>query len=492
MAVRVRRDIWELGDEANPWRDPAIRAYADAISAMQRLNTSDPSNGANWSNQAAIHARRPGTAPVAGRLENQCQHASWYFLPWHRMYLYWFEGIIRSHMSAAVAETWALPYWNYSDVAARRALPPAFRQRTLPGGRPNPLFVVQRQQRPLNVNAGARLSAAAVSTSAALAPSRFTRSSVGAPPGFGGGRTGFHHGTSGGGAGPLEGTPHGDVHVEVGGRAGGFMSSFGTAALDPIFWLHHCNLDRLWERWRRAPSGGHPPGSNPTESAFLTRQFDFVRPDNTRVRTAVADVLDIEGKLEYTYSGLPAPPPTPGPQRAAAERPETVSAEHPPELVGATEQPVTLTGATNSARLPVSRPTGPARRSLEAGPAELPNVYLNLENIEGDVNPGLVYGVFVNLPEGAAADSESAHLAGTVSFFGIEDTAVDDDEDEEAPHELRYVYDITPIVEALKAQGGWDPDKVDVTFSPLAADDEELSDIEVPPVKIGRVSLFVE
>lgn len=494
--VRIRRDVWELGDEGDPWRDPAIRAYADAVGAMQRVDLSDPRNGASWSNQAAIHERRPGTAPVAGRLENQCQHASWFFLPWHRMYLHWFEEIIRSHLSAEVAATWALPYWNYSEVRARRALPPAFRQRTLPEGGANPLFVDQRQKRPLDINGGDGLSAVAVATRAALAPRRFTRPSISAPPGFGGGPTGFHHGTGGGGAGPLEQTPHGAVHVEVGGISAtgvaGFMASFGTAALDPIFWLHHCNLDRLWEHWRRVPTGGRPPGSNPTDRAFLKQGFDFVKPDGTKTKTAVEGVLDIEGKLGYTYSGLPASPPAPGPQRAAVGRPETVSAEHPPELVGATQEPVTLKGATSSTRMPVSEPSGPALRSLQARPAEAPNVYLNLENIEGDVNPGLVYGVYVNLAEGEAPDPESSHFAGAVSFFGIESTGVEDDEDEQAPHELRYVFDITPLVETLKEEGRWDPEQLKVTFSPVAADDDALNDMDIPSVTIGRVSLFVE
>ena len=30
---------------------------------------------------------------------------------------------------------------------------------------------------------------------------------------------------------------------------GGWMSAFATAAQDPIFWLHHANIDRLWEAW---------------------------------------------------------------------------------------------------------------------------------------------------------------------------------------------------------------------------------------------------
>ncbi len=170
--VRVRKDIWDLGDEDDPWRDPAILAYARAVAAMKKVDTTDPRNGASWRNQAAIHARR--AEPVRGRLENQCQHASWYFLPWHRMYLYRFEQILRSHMPAATAATWALPYWNYTQVAAHRPLPPAFRQRKLPDGKSNPLYLSKRQTSPLNINGGDPLPSYAVTPQAALAERVYT------------------------------------------------------------------------------------------------------------------------------------------------------------------------------------------------------------------------------------------------------------------------------------------------------------------------------
>ena len=54
------------------------------------------------------------------------EHFTWFFLPWHRMYLEWFERIIRSAIAGLAdiddetKRTWALPYWNYSsDDAAR-------------------------------------------------------------------------------------------------------------------------------------------------------------------------------------------------------------------------------------------------------------------------------------------------------------------------------------------------------------------------------------
>lgn len=49
----------------------------------------------------------------------------------------------------------------------------------------------------------------------------------------------------------LEANPrmHNDTHVWVGGDAG-HMSSARTSPNDPIFFLHHCNVDRLWAMWQ--------------------------------------------------------------------------------------------------------------------------------------------------------------------------------------------------------------------------------------------------
>ena len=57
--------------------------------------------------------------------------------------------------------------------------------------------------------------------------------------------------------------------------------------------------------------------------------------------------------------------------------------KHPiPEMVGATDQPIVLTGRTASASVPVTAPAGPGRsRGAAAAPGR---VYLNIENITGD------------------------------------------------------------------------------------------------------------
>jgi tyrosinase len=45
-----------------------------------------------------------------------------------------------------------------------------------------------------------------------------------------------------------ERNPHNRVHDQIGGA----MGSVPTAPSDPIFWVHHCNVDRYWAAWLAA------------------------------------------------------------------------------------------------------------------------------------------------------------------------------------------------------------------------------------------------
>jgi tyrosinase len=49
--------------------------------------------------------------------------------------------------------------------------------------------------------------------------------------------------------GPSFENPHGAVHVAIGGQYG-HMSQLSYSAFDPMFWLHHANVDRLFAMWQ--------------------------------------------------------------------------------------------------------------------------------------------------------------------------------------------------------------------------------------------------
>jgi tyrosinase len=285
--MRTRKDVWNL-----PAQDETLLWYGRAVAEMQQLPRTDP---LSWEYQAAIHGIDPLPSPMRNWWA-QCQHSSSFFLPWHRMYLLHFERIVAAHVQrlGGPAE-WALPYWNYSQGSASRALPLAFRNPQLADGSPNPLYVAARSSA---ANAGSQiLGARDVALDTCLrAPATTT------PGGFFGGPPAAHFGLL---PGALELTPHNAVHRQV----GGWMTDPDLAALDPIFWLHHANIDRMWEVWLNRD----PSHKNLTTAYWLTGvSFSFHDASGASVTMSVTDVLNLSAPaLDYGYEDTSDPLATP-------------------------------------------------------------------------------------------------------------------------------------------------------------------------------------
>jgi tyrosinase len=291
--VRIRQNINNLSPS-----DDIVVFYSRAIGAMKAKPISDP---LSWRYQGAIHdypfpddtfADRRVTPqnrdrdPLAidgetlpadrGTFWRQCQHNSWFFLPWHRMYLHHFEKMIMDQVALLSGpKDWALPYWKWDATDGIGRIPVAFRSPTLADGSVNHLFVQQRNDTPgTDANKGDRVGddGDMDRNFLCLQPTVYTgNGQFGGPPIR-------RHGGKGPpepvppalrGAGILEGSPHGTMHTATGGS--GWMSFFTQAALDPIFWLHHCNIDRLWEVWIQRSPGN----KNPTETTWLDESFSF-------------------------------------------------------------------------------------------------------------------------------------------------------------------------------------------------------------------------
>jgi tyrosinase len=482
--------VWALSEN-----DPIITAYADAVAAMQAKPASDPTS---WAYQANIH----GTVLSGSPLWNQCQHGSWYFAPWHRMYLYYFERIVRAQVIAnGGPSTWALPYWNYGGgnpdtvLLPYNSLPLAFRNPTRANGTPNPLYVADRGA---GINAGAGLSSAVTSSAVAMACASYTGTTE-----LGGGATSA--GQFEGQYGQLESQPHNVVHSAMGGLMGDPL----TAAEDPIFWLHHANIDRLWWVWQQT----HP--GDPSTPRWTGQRFSFFDVGGAPVSLCDADVVNIVSQLDYTYATYLWPIPLPWHfplrwpwpwlvEQPASRVPQGPVPQPPPELtrhlIGGTDEPVRLVGETVTVPVTIDPR---AAEALRAGPGagEYQNrAFLDLENIEAERNPGTVYGVYVNLPQQPTAEDLASHQVGVGSFFGVE-RARDPRGDEHA-HGLRYSMEMTGVLDKLAAEGSWqDGTKLDVTFRPIPleppADRPEMADDLVAatkhadvPATIGQVGVY--
>ena len=255
-------------------RKAMLEQYARAVEIMKRRPKGDP---CGWTFQWFTHWVRGDSAkpvqvaslptaqrPLADTMWNTCQNHGGFttedmFLPWHRMFVFYFERIVRA---ALKDPTWTLPYWNY-NAAGQASLPPEFIN---PGNTSNPLWVQNRNSGP---NSGQALTGLTLD---ALQQTNYS---------------GF--------CSTLDFGLHGNVHVKVGGPLN--MGSVEWAANDPVFWMHHCNIDRLWASWN---AGAY---SNPTTSAWNKQTFVFADECCRRVVARVSDVSAI-GPLHYAYDRL--------------------------------------------------------------------------------------------------------------------------------------------------------------------------------------------
>jgi tyrosinase len=314
-----------------PSSDRTLFFYEKAIAQMQTLGLDKP---LSWRYQGAIHdyPLDPNTGnidvrpPPAGRAADPnrsssdkfpgdqdtfwalCEHDSWFFLSWHRIYLHFFEKTVAKIVANMPdgPKDWALPYWN---VTATPLLPEPFR---IPANSSlNHLFVSQRST---NANGG----------KAFLDLDRFgnpdpskpdtnlnclkAKTFKGDSPAFGGP---VRHGHGPGGGGTLELVPHNVVHSNFGGTS--FMFDPRTAALDPIFWLHHCNIDRLWEVWIQRQKQLSRLDRNPKDSDadgrfWLGETFNF--HDENGVATTMTSKRSMDTRqppLSYEYEDISDP-----------------------------------------------------------------------------------------------------------------------------------------------------------------------------------------
>jgi tyrosinase len=145
------------------------------------------------------------------------QHTNDRLLPWHRVYVLLFEEALHNYHPDV-----CVPYWDWTKPEEQHF--PDWLAGELPTViTPTKTIHVLRAPQP-----DGNLASYVSGTAAAMA------------------LTSYGAFTS-----PINGI-HGSVHVWVGGT----MSSYDSPA-DPVFWLHHGNLDRLWWKWYNDPAAGN-------------------------------------------------------------------------------------------------------------------------------------------------------------------------------------------------------------------------------------------
>jgi tyrosinase len=415
-----------------------LASLAHGVEVMKSRPAADPTS---WRFQANIH----GTDDPPQPLFNQCEHFNIQFLTWHRAYIYFFERILRE---ASGNPFLALPYWDWSTS---RALPLPFRQ---PPVAANPLYDATR-----NINDGSEIPESFVvdDLNTALGYVEFDSGFPAFSPSF-------------------EDSPHGQVHVQIGGN----MSTFEDAGNDPIFWLHHCNIDRVWDRWLNLNAGR----ANPADAGFLDQEYSFADETGDTVTIRVRDILD-SYCLQYRYDDTPNPGPAVAAQSAFAAAAPPAAAERPSRVVGSSlkesqelalpqeTEPVPLKFERHSAKLFLAADSADALKLLpEAATAgrRTASAVLAIEGITFAEVPSFSYAVYLNLPDGnLTADEKRRHYVGGVNFFGHghkERHADGTVHPAHGPVTFTQSLDATAILITLRKAGEW-TDEPTVTLEPV-------------------------
>src|SRR6266436_5301011 len=146
------------------------------------------------------------------------QHTDPYLLPWNRIFLMLFEEALHNYHPDV-----CIPYWDWTKPEEQH----------FPDWLAGILPTVHTPTRIINVvrspGSESWLAGTVSGASSAMAQTSYDNFSS-----------------------PINGI-HGGVHIWVGGT----MSDPGVSPADPVFWLHHANLDRLWWVWYNSAAGNH-------------------------------------------------------------------------------------------------------------------------------------------------------------------------------------------------------------------------------------------
>lgn len=459
---RVRRNASTMAPD-----DPFFADYAQAVQAMHTLFDKDPNDPLNWRNQALIHL-------------NHCTHGAIDFVHWHRWYLSYFEKICGALIGKP---NFALAYWNWEEATSNV---------------PNPFF----DQQLLNVTywkdpsnaqsdnwSPARITTVGIRGIARgqtmLSMPRYSRNFNRARLSGISAQRDFEIFTN-----QLESGPHGSAHLAVGLTSSapfGHMSD-GVSSLDPIFWLHHCNIDRIWGEWEAAGNVTSDPGNS-----YANNFFDENRKPVQNANSTGAIPLS---SFDYTYDTLESSVVTSNARRLQLEG-----------LVGGEESPLARLKLTKPRTLASAKATGELKiNAITTVPVEIPNLVNTLgetrvfrapepfglprnaieptrlvAKIEGVVppkDPAVSVGVFVNCPY-LTPDTPSYDptSAGVITFFGVH-----------ADHQRTYYVDLSDALRTLGAEGRIATNKVSVQLLPVGLAESTPSDITLGQPKVTILS----
>jgi tyrosinase len=475
-APKLRRSLHGMA-----LNDPILQTWRDGVRLLKAAT-----GNVSWANFAAIH----GDANSF----NLCPHGNWYFLPWHRAYLLSYERAVRQLTGN---NDFALPYWDWT---LDRQMPPAFVDPMF-NGQTNPLFESQRDATPTDSLADSTVGPGIINTILAQTP--FETFGTSRPVGQNNHDQSWINCEFCGTMGTMEQTPHNGVHVFVGG-----IMAQANSALDALFMMHHCNLDRIWWLWNQ---GGGPDSPDALWSG-MTFQNNFFNPDGSAYSPKVSDLL-VPEPLGYTYVDTPVQQPPVGgtqPPAVVAQYEKYKSLYASSNLESAKPGGVATYGAAvdkpaatvakyleipvdvdAAALAPVatrkSQPSGLESLSLTNARQQYitgARCYAFLRDVDYAQQANTEYRVFLNCDYlSAGTPTTDRHYVGSFSFFGAH--RGHGGKESKKPS---LGIDLTPTIERVYGSAATPPGKLRVQIQPVPLRSGAKADGTAKP---GRVEVAI-
>ena len=433
-------------DAASAEGQAMLAIYADAVTRMKALGDANPMS---WLWQWYEHfvdgtttktnelnrifgTTTSATRTLAKDTWNTCQSHSGqdanHFLPWHRLFVLYFERIVRQ---VSERPEFTLPYWDYtsSDPTKRGILPAQFRMPT------DTLFAsLYRAERTSLANSGLPIQknqpGDPMNIDDAMAKANY--STVDTVQGF---------------CRAIDSGIHGRIHVLVGTSKG--MGAVPYAARDPLFWVHHSNIDRMWASWN------NNGGINPTTATWASHSFVFADVNGVRVKRALSTVFDMS-TLGYGYDAYITPPVTTATAASTTTTSQKVAKSAAGANLGARPVSVSLIrfqGAPQSNVLGLD-PAHPQRRA-----------YLVLKDLHTWVQPEVLFHLYLGPGNGSMAPGRNNYV-GNINFFDAEFHDHGDGTMDTALGENFYSFDVTPLLHRMANAGIQSSNSLKLTLVP--------------------------
>ena len=262
----------------------------------------------------------------------------------------------------------------------------------------------------------------------------------------------------------MEGRPHNVVHGTIGGN----MGDGNRAAQDPIFWLHHCNIDRLWAAWLRQGGGRRDISTTSflnDDSCSTTRTGPrWSRGPGTRWTTLPASATVTTTRLGRGRRSV----------LVQAQEPETGVEAGPADVeLAASPAPVELGAAAAVTELaPLVEAGGASVFTTDPAAPAPRRKALVLSGVRYEQAPGTVFEIYLNRPEDAPFDPDGPFFAGVFAPFGV------------APEEgVTVSFDISGLLNRQIEAGTYDGGPLKVEIRPFALEERD----ELPAVQIDRI-----